>query len=55
MISYDFGRLPALDRKTYQRRIVLPRPKGTPLYMSNAQMSEIFERCYEIGVTLHAA
>jgi predicted acylesterase/phospholipase RssA len=55
MISYDFGRLGQLDRKTYQRRIVLPRPKGTPLYMSDEQMKEIFERCYEIGVTLHAA
>jgi predicted acylesterase/phospholipase RssA len=55
MISYDFGRLARLDTKTFDRRIVLPRPKGTPLYMNDQQMSEIFERCYEIGITLHAA
>ncbi|WP_141732916.1 patatin-like phospholipase family protein [Oligoflexus tunisiensis] len=55
MISYDFGRLGALDRHTFHRRIVLPRPKGTPFYMSDDQMRETFDRCYEIGVTLHAA
>ncbi|HYX33778.1 MAG TPA: patatin-like phospholipase family protein [Oligoflexus sp.] len=55
MISYDFGRLGPLNRDIFQRRIVLPRPKGSPLFMTDAQMQETFERCFEIGVTLRRA
>ncbi|MFW7379297.1 MAG: hypothetical protein ACOH5I_10850 [Oligoflexus sp.] len=52
IISYGRPNPKKFDQKVFKRRIILPEIAGNPLRMSDSQMKENFEKCYEFGATL---
>ncbi len=52
MISYGLTPIMPLDRKIWARRLILPRPVGSPLLLNEQDLVENFHRGYEFGATL---